>query len=88
MPLIRVNSTVIDASNMRCVEQTQKGERCLACAGENGIIEIATSEDGTEILKVDVTCGTHVNFMAGNDTRYIARDNAINSARMVNRETA
>ena len=86
MPLIRVDAYVIDANNMRCGKTNIDGTRCQATAGNKGIVEIAILDNGD--IKLDVTCGTHINKRAGDDVRYYARRDAIENGVMINAENA
>jgi hypothetical protein len=85
MPLIQVNEILIDPRALRCGKQTENDKRCAATAGDNGIVEITTSDDGLAILKIDVTCGIHVNKMAGDAARYVIMRHAVVNEHMVDR---
>jgi hypothetical protein len=83
--LLRVNNVTIDPSNLRCNRITREGERCLSTAGEMSIVEVVSQDNGNGqiIVKLDVTCGTHVNTRAGDDVRFRVRMDAIESSTLI-----
>lgn len=82
--LILVNGIVIDPRNMKCNRINRDGSNCGNTCGDKGVIEIATIDD---IIKTDVTCGTHINVRAGDDVRFRVRMDAIQSASLVDSVT-
>jgi len=83
--LLRVNDITIDPSNLRCNRITRDGFRCSHTAGDNSIVEIVSQYNGNGqiIVKLDVTCGTHVNTRAGDDVRFRVRMYALESSTLI-----
>ncbi len=80
---VSVNGVVVDTKWLRCMRTSAKtGERCQTFLGEMGIVEVATDDAGN--VKFDLTCGTHVNKMAGDDVRFNVRRDALASGLLVN----
>jgi hypothetical protein len=83
--LLRVNEITIDPSNLRCNRITRDGFRCSHTAGDNSIVEIVSQDNGNGymVIKLDVTCSTHVNTRAGDDVRFRVRMDAIDSSTLI-----
>ena len=78
--LLRVNEITVDTNWLRCHRNTVNGDRCQTYCGDKGIVEVVSEGD---IIKFNVTCGTHVNKCAGDDVRFNVRNDALASSTLI-----